>query len=117
MSSCIAGALSNSLVLLFDFLGDFLKAWSTPSFPPCFADKERFWNWRRTSFKGVPLQWRTPASLQLAFFLLAHRSALNVQRLLQRIYSPKHVYLVHVDLKSPQAFWDTLAGGFQVAFS
>lgn len=72
--------------------------------------KHEFWNWRRTISKGVPLQWRTPASLQLAFFLMAHRSALNVQRLLQRIYSPKHVYLVHVDLKSPQAFWDTLAG-------
>lgn len=43
------------------------------------------------------------APVRLAFFLLAHRSAANVQRLLGQIYAPEHVYLVHVDLKSPQA--------------
>lgn len=57
----------------------------------------------RTTEKGVPLQLRSVGSIRLAFLLLAHRSALNVQRLLSRIHSPNHEYLVHVDVKSPEA--------------
>ncbi|CAK9065267.1 unnamed protein product [Durusdinium trenchii] len=56
----------------------------------------------RTTEKGVPLQLRSVGSIRLAFLLLAHRSALNVQRLLSRIHSPNHEYLVHVDVKSPE---------------
>ena len=41
-------------------------------------------------------------SPRLAFLVLAHRSGQNVRRLLERIYAAQHLYLVHVDLKSPE---------------
>lgn len=41
-------------------------------------------------------------SPRLAFLVLAHRSGKNVWRLVERIHSAQHIYLVHVDLKSPE---------------
>ena len=45
----------------------------------------------------------TTADVRIAFFIVAHRAAGNVERLLQRIYCSSHVYLIHVDLKAPAA--------------
>ena len=50
----------------------------------------------------MPLRLEVPAlDFRLAFLILAHRAAENVKRLLQRIYAPNNIFLIHVDLKSP----------------
>ena len=68
---------------------------------------------RMSSFKlEVPA-----ADLRIAFLIVAHRAVENVQRLLQRIYSSSHFYLIHVDRKSPivKAQLDSYLESFQQA--
>ena len=60
-----------------------------------------------------------PGKLRIAFLIVAHRAVNNVQRLLQRIYDSSHVYLVHIDLKTPgiKTQLDRFLAGSQLAGS
>lgn len=40
----------------------------------------------------------------LAYSIVVHKDAINVERLLHTIYSPANVYCIHYDLKSPSQF-------------
>lgn len=61
------------------------------------------------SFKHLRAYHVTPltdeqTSFPLAFSLLVHKSAEQVERLLRALYRPQNVYCIHVDAKSPQTF-------------
>ncbi|CAE7646976.1 Xylt1 [Symbiodinium sp. CCMP2456] len=67
------------------------------------------------------ISWRleVPGKLRIAFLIVAHRAVNNVQGLLQRIYDSSHVYLVHIDLKTPgiKTQLDRFLAGSQLAGS
>eukprot|EP00439_Symbiodinium_sp_Y106_P040480 s2538_g4.t5 len=69
--------------------------------------------------KKIPWRLDVPGKLRIAFLILAHRAVKNVQRLLQRIYDSSHVYLIHVDRKSPaiKTQLDRFVAGSQLAES
>ncbi|CAE7203305.1 Xylt1 [Symbiodinium sp. CCMP2592] len=51
--------------------------------------------------RKIPWRLDVPGKLRIAFLIVAHRAVKNVQRLLHRIYDSSHVYLIHIDRKSP----------------
>lgn len=55
----------------------------------------------------------------IAFNILAHTNAAQVERLLRALYRPQNAYCIHVDRKAPQTFHDALravSGCFENVF-
>ncbi|OLP86065.1 Xylosyltransferase 1 [Symbiodinium microadriaticum] len=69
--------------------------------------------------KKIPWRLEVPGKLRIAFLIVAHQAVNNVQRLLQRIYDSSHVYLVHIDRKTPaiKTRLDRFLAGSQLAAS